>query len=84
MTKSLDPRASGRAIKFAGTKGGMTLDEINEMLTTVGLDPMAESSFEMIKSAYVPLFLEDTNVIGSYIRSPGNLSDVSARRGQTG
>lgn len=82
MTKPLDRRAAGRAIKYAGAIGGMSLDEINELLRTVGIKEMPKSSFEMIRATFVPLFLEDSNALGANIRSPDSMSKLAARRAE--
>lgn len=77
MSKELDSRAAGRAIKYAGVLGGLSLIEINSLLRSVGLKVVPESSYEMIRKNEVRLFRSDLRQLGECIRSPKSAAEIS-------
>lgn len=81
LSKELDSRAAGRAIKYAGVLGGLSLVEINSLLRSVALKDLPESSYEMIRKNDVKLFTSDLKQLGECIRSPKSASEIRRMTG---
>lgn len=50
-------RPAERAIIYGSILGGMTLDEVNELLASVGARKLVESSYRSVRKHYVPYFM---------------------------
>lgn len=65
-----------RAIVFAGLVGNLSLDQVNELLDSVGFRHVPQASWEMLNRAYLPEFQKDFKLLGESIHKPRKLGDL--------
>lgn len=71
-------KPSERAIIFAGLIGGLTLDEVRELLDEAGFggENLPLRSWELLQAAYLPEFLKNPTLLGQSIYSPKPMGDL--------
>lgn len=65
-----------RAIAFAGLIGGLSLDQVNELLKSAGFRDVPQASWEMLSRAYLPEFQKNLQVLGECIYKPRKMGDL--------
>lgn len=65
-----------RAILLAGLVGGLTLEQVNELLTSTGFTSVPMASWEMLNRAYLPAFQKDPKLLGESIYKPRKMGDL--------
>lgn len=65
-----------RAIIYAAIYGELTIDETNTLLEKVGGSKIPKSTFDMVKSRYIPAFKKDPSKMGANIFHPQTLGDL--------
>lgn len=63
---------AARAIIYAAAYGGLTIDQANELLASVGLEDQSvpKATWDMIQGHEVHLFGEDPKRMGEFIYHP--------------
>ena len=65
-----------RAIIYAALMGGLDLEETRELLQSVNLGPLPDTSWEMLQRKYLPALQADHRVLGQSIHNPNALGDL--------
>jgi hypothetical protein len=70
-----------RLVLHAGAAAGMTLEQVNEMLVSVDLPPVPQSSWKIVKKVYSPWVREEIKALVKLSFRPPPWSEVRKRRG---
>jgi len=79
MGKTKNKTQTERAILFAAAIGGMTEEEANAMLAEANYEPATPSSWKMVVTRYVPIFMTHPKLLGECIKKPLSISDLIKR-----
>lgn len=67
-----------RAVIYAGVLGGLTIEQINELLADAGLPAtLGDSTYKSIQRNEVPVWLKEPSRLGEHIYKPQTRGDLS-------